>query len=99
MKRTFESRCGLGRRQYETETAAPLYKYVSETRPEGVLAVSNCFGLAVFAVSCDECIAAWHNGSEYSGAHRHAVHYSTAGRPYIKKGGRRWYLDEFMRAA
>lgn len=99
MKTTFESRCGMGRRQYETGTEKPLYKVVNETAPAAVLALSNCFGLALFNVSGDECLAAWHNGEYYSGAHKHAIYYSPAGRLYIRKGGRRWYLDEFIRAA
>ena len=99
MKTTFESRCGFSPRQYENGAPRPLYKYVNETRPAGVLALSNVFGLALFDISGDECIAAWHNGETYTGAHRHAIYYSLSGRPFIKKGGRRWYFDEFMRAA
>ena len=99
MKTTFESMCGFSPRQYETDAPRPLYRYVNETAPAAVLALSNCFGLAVFDVSGDECIAAWHNGNSFSGAHRHAVYYSPAGRAFIKKGGRRWYLDDFIRAA
>ena len=97
MKTTFESRCGFGPRQYENDAPRPLYKYVNETAPAGVLALSNCFGLAVFDISGDECIAAWIHGSSCSGAHRHAINYSTAGRPFIKKGGARYYLDNFIR--
>ena len=98
MKNTFESRCGMGRRQYETETKKPLYKYVNETDPAAVLTLSNCFGVGLFDVSGDECIAAWHNGESYTGAHRHCIHYSTAGRPYIKKGPWRLYIDQFIAA-
>ena len=99
MKKTFESICGIGRRRYEIEIDGPLYKYVNSTRPAGVHALSTFFGVAVFEISGDECIAAWHDGNNYSGAHRHVIYYSDSGREYIKKGGRRYYLDEFMRVA
>lgn len=98
MKRSFEYLAGMTpRRSYEIETRAPLYKYVNSARPAGVLGLGNFFGIAVFDIAGDECIAAWHNGDGYTGAHRHAIHYSTAGRPFIKKGNSRYYLDEFTR--
>jgi len=75
----------------------PLYKKVNTTRPEGVLGITNCFGLAVFDISGEECIAAFHGTDGYYKAHRHMIHYSTAGRPFIRKGGTRWYLDQFTR--
>lgn len=33
------------------------------------------------------------------GFHKHMVHYSTAGRAFIRKGSLRIYLDEVMRIA
>lgn len=89
----------MGRRQYETTVEIPLYRYVNENRPAAVMGLSNWFGIAVWNVTGDECIAAWSNGESYTGAHRHVVEYTSAGRPYIRKGGSRFYLDEFMRAA
>lgn len=99
MKRTFESICGMSRRRYEIEVEGPLYKYVNNTRPAGVYAMSNYGGVAIFEISGDECIAAYHFGNGYTGAHRHCIYYSESGREYIKKGGCRYYLDEFMRVA
>lgn len=98
MKRTFESMCGFRPREYELEVVGPLYKYVNENAPRAVKGLSNWFGIAVWTVAgCgDECIAAWNSGDSYTGAHRHAIHSSPAGRLYIKKGGSRYYLDEFM---
>lgn len=98
MKSTLESRCGFGPRQYEKRIDGPLYKFCNETTPAGVLALTYDFGIAVYDISGDECIAAWIHGSSCSGAHRHAINYSTAGRPFIKKGGARYYLDNFIRA-
>jgi len=100
MKRSFEYLAGITpRRSYEIETAAPLYKHVNSTQPAAVLGLTNIFGIAIFDISGDECIAAYHNGAFYDHAHRHAIHYSSAGRPFIKKGNGRYYLDQFTRAA
>lgn len=77
----------------------PLYKQVNATRPAAVMALSNTFGAAIWNIAGDECVAAWSNGESYHGAHRHMIHYSTAGRPFIRKGSLRLYLDEFMRVA
>lgn len=76
-----------------------LYKAVETKQPAGVLALTNTFGIAIFDLCGDECIAAWQGLDKYTGAHRHKIHYSTAGRPYIRKGSGRYYLDEFMRVA
>ena len=76
----------------------PLYKQVEKTRPDAVMGITNCFGLAVFSVNSDGCIAAFSGmDGRYYNARRHTIHYSTAGRPYIRKGGTRWYLDNFIR--
>ncbi len=99
MKRTFESICGIGRRQYEIEIDCPLYKHVNNVQPAGIHALSAFYGVAIFDISGDECIAAYHDGNHYTGAHRHVIYYSNSGREYIKKGGRRYYLDDFLRVA
>ena len=99
MKTTFEYLAGLTpRRSYESSAPAPLYKYVNRARPDAVKGITNCFGIALFDVSGDECIAAYWNGAGYTNAHRHAIHYSSSGRPYIRKSSSRFYLDEFTRA-
>ena len=98
MKNTFNYLCGTGRRAYEMETEKPLYEIVNQEKPEGILSFNAFFGIAVFRIQGDECIAAWTDGTRFSGAHRHCVHYSTAGRPYIRKGGARYYFDEIIAA-
>ena len=100
MTTTYESRCGLGRRQYDLTVNEPLYKYVTHHKPDGVYAMSAFLGVAVWLVDShsDECIAAWDNGG-YWNAHRHAIEYSAGGRPFIRKGAWRFYLDEFLRTA
>lgn len=100
MKKTFGSMCGFGRREYELTVDGTLYNFVNNNRPAAVQAITNIFGIAVWLEdgNGEECVAAWNNGDSYSGAHRHVINYSGAGRPYIKKGGSRYYLDDFIRA-
>ena len=99
MKRTFGSMCGFGRREYELTVDGALHEYVNRNRPAAVQAITNLFGIAVWLEdgNGEECVAAWNSGGGFTGAHRHTIHYSTAGRPFIKKGGRRYYFDEFQR--
>ena len=88
------------KRGYEIDTGMKLHEYVNSKRPTGLNALGAWFGVAVWLLdgAGDECIAAWAHGDSYTGAHRHTIHYSSAGRPYIKKGNSRYYFDQFMRA-
>lgn len=101
MKATSESRCGMSPRQYELTIDGPLYKYAAENEPTGVMPLCNWGGVAVWIIDgCgDECIAAYHFGDGFDHVHRHAIHYSPAGRPFIKKGNARYYFDDMMRIA
>ena len=81
----------------------PLYKRYETAAPVGAVALSNCFGVLVFEPQDEdradtEFITAW-SGSEGQrwGFHRNRVHYTTSGRPYLIKGGQRYYFDEIMR--
>ena len=100
MKRTFETMCGISPRIHELHVDRPLYKYCQENRPDGIIS-AGYLGVAIWLVngSGDEVIAAWGHENGYSGAARHCINYSAAGRPYINKGRCRWYFDEAMRAA
>lgn len=81
-----------------------MYKRYANVSPIGVLAFCNTFGVLVFEPDemdkynegCD-LICAWSNGYDRWGFHRHKIHYSTAGRSYIRKGSNRIYLDEIMK--
>lgn len=80
-----------------------LYKRYETVTPIGVVGVTNCFGLLVFEPLPEdradaELVTAW-SGSEGKrwNYRRHIVRYTTSGRPYINKGGSRYYLDEIMR--
>lgn len=81
-----------------------MYKRYEYQKPIAVMPLCNYFSLALFAPDdidkykdgC-ELIAAWLNGHTYYGFHKHMIFYSTAGRPFIRKGSLRLYLDEFQR--
>lgn len=99
MKRTFETMCGTSPRIHELTTEKPLYKYCAERMPDGIIA-SGFLGVGVWLVDGygDECIAAFGGpGDRWDHAARHAINYTSGGRPYIRKGGSRWYLDEAIR--
>ena len=101
MKRTFETMCGMSPRIHELTVDQPLYKYCRENRPSGYTC-SGYLDIGIWLVDgyTDECIAAWgYMGDGWSGAARHSISYTAGGRPYIVKGGRRWYFDEVMRVA
>ena len=99
MTNTYESRCGIGCRQYDSTISGPLYRFARENRPSGVLPLSNWGGVAVWILDGygDECIAAYDFGGGPDHVHRHAIHVAPSGREYIKKGGRRYYFDEIIR--
>lgn len=75
-----------------------LKNYYKEAAPVGVYPMNNFGGLAILDIlSDDSLIAAWHYGEEYEGIRRHRVYYTYTGRAYIRKAGRRFYLDQIMR--
>lgn len=100
MKTTFETRCGMSPRIHELTIDGPLYKFVRENKPSGIIPCGY-IGIGIWLVdSCgDECIAAWSFGDSWDKAARHCINYSESGRAFIRKGGRRLYLDEAMRIA
>lgn len=82
-----------------------MYKRYENATPVGTMHLSNCFGIALFEpdeidkYDCDFVGAWWDCDKGYTGFHKHKVHYSTAGRPFIRKGSLRIYLDNVMRVA
>lgn len=80
-----------------------LYKTYGNRRPCGTVTLSNCFGLLVFEPTEEDradtdYITAWSGtDSQLWGFHRNKVHYTTAGRAYLRKGSLRFYLDTVMR--
>lgn len=45
----------------------------------------------------DYIIAAWYDGENYSGFHKHKINYTVNGCAYIRKSGRKIYLHDCMR--
>ena len=101
MKRTLETMCGMSPRIHELEVGQPLYQYCRSNRPTGAICTTWAEEVAIWIVDgCgDECIAAWGDDNGYSGAARHAIYYTAAGEPYIRKGGQRWYFNQALRIA
>lgn len=83
-----------------------MYKRYADKKPMGAIALCSTFGVQVYEPDevdkykegC-ELVASWHNGEHEWGFHKHQIHYSTAGRAFIRKGSLRIYLDEVMRVA
>lgn len=79
------------------------YQRYKDIQPIGVMAFCNTFGIAIFEPDVidryeDNCdlIAAWSSEESYHNYHKHKIHYTSAGRGYIRKGSLRIYLDEMM---
>lgn len=81
-----------------------MYKRYKNVTPLGTVCLCNALGVQVYEpdevdkYDCDY-VCSWHNGENEWGFHKHMVHYSTAGRAFIRKGSLRIYLDEVMRIA
>ena len=76
----------------------PLYKQYENAAPVGVYVLSNFGGLAVLDIQDDEtAVCAWHWGEGYQKIRRHRIHMTYTGRAYIRKAGRRFYLDQIMK--
>lgn len=67
--------------------------------PLGVYTLNNFGGLVILDVDlCGEQVtAAYHYGEKYEQIRRHNVNYTYTGRAYIRKSGRRYYLDQIIR--
>lgn len=79
----------------------PFYHEYENRRPLAVLPLSNFGGLAILdtLTECGETliVAAWDFGTGYQNIRRHRVQETTSGRPFIRKGNRRFYLDQMTR--
>ena len=79
-----------------------MYKRYKNAMPIGTVHLSNTFGLQVYEpdendkYDCDY-VCSWCNGKNEWGFHKHMVHYSTAGRAFIRKGSLRIYLNLVIR--
>ena len=80
----------------------PLYKEYADRRPVGSVCLCNTFGVLVYEPTPEDAnntdyITAWSGTDRAYGFHRNKVHYTAAGRGYLRKGSLRLYLDEIMR--
>ena len=69
-------------------------------KPVGTMALCNFGGLEILDIIYgieDMAIACFNNGCGRSDIRRHKIYYTTGGRAYIRKAGRRFYFDEIMR--
>lgn len=76
----------------------PLYKQYETAEPVGIYPLCNFGGLAILAVEDEKAVAAFNFGEGYNQIRRHTIFYTYTGRAYIRKGGRRYYFDQIMRA-
>ena len=75
-----------------------LKNYYKAAAPVGVYPLNNFGGLAILDILSDgSVIAAWSYGEGYENIRRHQVYHTFTGRAYIRKAGRRYYLDQIMR--
>lgn len=75
-----------------------LKNYYKEAAPVGLYPINNLGGLAILDIIGDSSIvAAWSYGDGYESIRRHQIYYTYTGRAYIRKAGRRYYLDQIMR--
>lgn len=76
-----------------------LYVKYSDAKPVGVVPLCNFGGLAVLDVldGGQTLVAAWDFGTGYQKIRRYTVQCTEGGRDFIRKEGRRFYLDEIMR--
>ena len=78
----------------------PLYKQYENASPVGAYAMCNTFALVILDINDDIAVAAWTqpNGQPgYRNIRRHKISYTYTGRPYIRKGGTRFYFDQIIR--
>ena len=75
-----------------------LKQHYQNAAPVGVYPLNNFGGLAILDIISDEtAVAAWHYGDGFESIRRHKILYTYTGRAYIRKAGRRFYLDQIMR--
>jgi hypothetical protein len=66
--------------------------------PVGVYPLNNFGGLAVLdIINGETAVCAWSYGQGYDGIRRHQIFYTYTGRAYIRKAGRRFYMDQILR--
>ena len=77
----------------------PLYKRYAETEPCGFYCICNWGGLEILDIDACEgeygtVVACYNFGSGRQQIRHHKIQVTTAGRPFIRKRGIRYYLDQ-----
>ncbi len=76
-----------------------LAQKYADKPPVGVFGICNYGGLEVLDVEGgDHVIACFNYGDGRKNVGRHKVEYTVDGRPYFRKLGTRYYLDQILRA-
>lgn len=78
-----------------------LYRKYADAPAVGALPLSNWGGLEILDLDINEeaIVACFNFGNGREMIRRHRIIYTSAGRAYIRKAGRRYYLDNIMRTA
>ena len=66
--------------------------------PVGFYTLCNYGGLVILSLDDEKAVAAFDFGNGYTQIRRHTIFYTYTGRAYIRKGGRRYYFDQIIRA-
>ena len=66
-------------------------------KPVAVYTICNTMWVELYEYNGEITLTALCNIDHTDRPRRHQVYYTTAGRPYIRMLGSRYYLDEFMR--
>ena len=78
----------------------PLYKIYECASPVGYYTMCNTFALVILDINDDIAVAAFTQPAGQPGywnIRRHKISYTYTGRPYIRKGGMRFYFDQIIR--
>lgn len=76
----------------------PLYKKYADTKAIAVLPMCNFGGIEILDVDYGGIfIACFNFGTGRQQIRRHKIYYSPSGRDYIRKQGKRYYLDTMLR--
>ena len=80
----------------------PLYKQYENAAPVGAYTMCNTSALVILDIDSagDIAVAAFTNPARQPGYYnirRHKISYTYTGRPYIRKGGMRFYFDQIIR--
>ena len=74
-----------------------LAKEYENTKAVGYLTLCNFGGLEILDINCEEAVACFNFGNSREMIRKHKIIYTSSGRAFIRKMGRKYYLGEIMR--